>query len=410
MDPESEKGRKDGGAAWEGEVIVLEETYQRDLNHNYMIVKAKKQEYEGFSERIFQENQIPGFLPCQFRSFDGCLYFYYEISAKQSLAQLFRKRKLAKEELLRIITGLRDSQQMAEAFLLDFRKVLLLPQYLYTDFNVTRLYVCYYPDCQEENSLEALGNFILENVDYQDQGTVELAYSFHREIMEENVSLEYLVESITEGKKIFIKEENRIELQEAARKQTSANISDDVILKPIEDGTESIKNQVYEDNGNSLQGLRKILRTFIKKITAFKLPLGFAREEEQKRYEVELDIEEEPYTAYAQPVEATQFFSGEEIELHYLYYQGNEKHSNFTLEVFPFVIGKGEKGIDGRIINPLVSRIHSQVDYVDKSYYLTDLNSTNGTYLNGQRLEPRQQIKLTPGDYIQFARVPYLFQ
>lgn len=393
---------------------MLEETYQRDLNHNYMIVKAKKQEYEGFSDRIFQENQIPGFLSCQFRSFDGCLYFYYEISGKQSLAQLFHKRKLAKEELLRIIIGLRDNQKMTEAFLLDFRKVLLLPQYLYTDFNATHLYFCYYPDCQEENSLEALGNFILENVDYQDQKAVELAYSFHREIMEENVSLEQLVEHITEEKKNdTIKVENEkaaLHEGEGAGEQVSDNISHDDIFGNSEYEREMIKNQVLEEDDNRIQGFRRLLQTFIKKIKEYKLPLRFTKETEQNRYEVELDIEEEPYTAYAEPVEATQFFSGEEIEIHGLYYQGSEKYSNFTLEVFPFVIGKGEKGIDGRIVNPLVSRIHSQVDYVDKSYYLTDLNSTNGTYLNGQRLEPHQKIKLTPGDYIQFARVPYLFQ
>lgn len=391
---------------------MLEETYQRDLNHNYMIVKAKKQEYEGFSDRIFQENQIPGFLSCQFRSFDGCLYFYYEISGKQSLAQLFHKRKLTKEELLRIITGLRDNQKMTEVFLLDFKKVLLLPQYLYTDFNATHLYSCYYPDCQEETSLEALGNFILENVDYQDQKAVELAYSFHREIMAENVSLEQLVEHITEEKKNDkIKVENeRATLHEGTGEQVFENISSDDILKDSEYEREMIKNQVLEEDDNRIQGFRRLLQTFIKKIKEYKLPLRFTKETEQNRYEVELDIEEEPYTAYAEPVEATQFFSGEEIEIHGLYYQGSEKHSNFTLEVFPFVIGKGEKGIDGRIVNPLVSRIHSQVDYVDKSYYLTDLNSTNGTYLNGQRLEPHQQIKLTPGDCIQFARVPYLFQ
>lgn len=391
---------------------MLEETYQRDLNHNYMIVKAKKQEYEGFSDRIFQENQIPGFLSCQFRSFDGYLYFYYEISGKQSLAQLFHKRKLTKEELLRIITGLRDNQKMTEVFLLDFKKVLLLPQYLYTDFNATHLYSCYYPDCQEDTSLEALGNFILENVDYQDQKAVELAYSFHREIMAENVSLEQLVEHITEEKKNDkIKAENeRAVLHEGVGEQVFEDMSSGDILKDSEYEREMIKNQVLEEDDNRIQGFRRLLQIFIKKIKEYKLPMRFTKETEQNRYEVELDIEEELDTAYAEPVEATQFFSGEEIEIHGLYYQGSENYSNFTLEVFPFVIGKGEKGIDGRIVNPLVSRIHSQVDYVDKSYYLTDLNSTNGTYLNGQRLEPHQQIKLTPGDCIQFARVPYLFQ
>ncbi len=38
-------------------------------------------------------------------------------------------------------------------------------------------------------------------------------------------------------------------------------------------------------------------------------------------------------------------------------------------------------------------------------YYLTDANSTNGTFVNGSRLAPRQKCEVAEGDTICFARV-----
>ena len=45
-----------------------------------------------------------------------------------------------------------------------------------------------------------------------------------------------------------------------------------------------------------------------------------------------------------------------------------------------------------------VSRQHARIAEKDGKYYLQDSNSTNGTYLNGQRLEPGQWVEYKPGD------------
>lgn len=47
---------------------------------------------------------------------------------------------------------------------------------------------------------------------------------------------------------------------------------------------------------------------------------------------------------------------------------------------------------------PKVSRVHCKIEYIDSHYYLTDLNSTNGTYLNGRRIERKE--RLFTGDII----------
>src|ERR1043165_4958332 len=54
-----------------------------------------------------------------------------------------------------------------------------------------------------------------------------------------------------------------------------------------------------------------------------------------------------------------------------------------------------------------VSRQHAQILYKDNKCKLEDLNSSNGTFLNGQRLPPYEPTLLSEGDTFQIG--PYLF-
>jgi hypothetical protein len=71
-----------------------------------------------------------------------------------------------------------------------------------------------------------------------------------------------------------------------------------------------------------------------------------------------------------------------------------------TLAQFPFVIGRLEGSMIIKDAN--ISRRHAQITYevASRSYFITDLNSSNGTRLNEQRLTPGQPVLLTRGAVI----------
>ena len=56
--------------------------------------------------------------------------------------------------------------------------------------------------------------------------------------------------------------------------------------------------------------------------------------------------------------------------------------------------------------DPRVSRVHSQLRAVRGRYLLFDLDSTGGTFLNGERI---RQALLSPGDVITLAGVPLVY-
>lgn len=73
------------------------------------------------------------------------------------------------------------------------------------------------------------------------------------------------------------------------------------------------------------------------------------------------------------------------------------------------VIGKLETAADAVINMPTVSRIHAKIRKRDGEYYLTDLNSRNGTSVNGQILKTGEDHLLENEDEVDFAQARYVF-
>ena len=69
-----------------------------------------------------------------------------------------------------------------------------------------------------------------------------------------------------------------------------------------------------------------------------------------------------------------------------------------------FVIGKKAELCDGIVdFNNMISRKHCQINRQGNHYTITDLQSSNGTYVNGVRLQPNKSFPIENGDIIRLA-------
>ncbi len=56
-----------------------------------------------------------------------------------------------------------------------------------------------------------------------------------------------------------------------------------------------------------------------------------------------------------------------------------------------------------QVLAPTVSGEHAKIELTRQGHTVTDLNSTNGTYINGKRLEPQKPYRLANNDIIRFS-------
>ena len=73
----------------------------------------------------------------------------------------------------------------------------------------------------------------------------------------------------------------------------------------------------------------------------------------------------------------------------------------------PTIIGQLKDQADLVLPSTAVSRVHASIEQRAGSWYLKDLNSRNGTWVNDQELYGEEEKELTTGDQIQFADLVY---
>ena len=87
----------------------------------------------------------------------------------------------------------------------------------------------------------------------------------------------------------------------------------------------------------------------------------------------------------------------------------NGETANITKPLF--IIGKERQKVDFCVPdNNSVSRNHANIVCKGGVYYVVDKNSTNYTFVNGNKLNPNQEVKLNSGDKIKLADEEFEFR
>lgn len=292
------------------------------------------------------KNQIPGLLVCRLGLWDEKAALYYEISSRQSLRLILERKRLNAKELYRLLESLQKSVKTCGAYLLDGNQLLLNPEYIYLEPDTWELAFCYFPF--EEQALQ--------------DSLLNLA--------------EYLLDRLDR------QDQNAVALgYEFYRMAGEENASLEQVLEKYRserEEKEEIEIRIPEDE-------------------------EMVQSEKQKEG---LDIEQ----TYAVSEKFETVFLKREEKQGLILRSENPACPDLEITGTDFVIGKKKGSVDGLLKARGVSRIHGRITKEGGDYYLTDLNSTNGTYLNGGRLEVNEKARIRPGDRVGFADAKYVVE
>lgn len=149
---------------------------------------------EDYQMRMLTCNPIEGLLPVKGRGMNGNSFYDYDVSGKVSIKAMYQRSKMNSKDIKTFLVRLRRVIESVENHLLNKHCILLKPEYIF--YEKGQYYFCYYPlaDTDFWEEFHALTEYFVKKTDYEDKDCVKITFLLHKETMEENYSLDKLVE------------------------------------------------------------------------------------------------------------------------------------------------------------------------------------------------------------------------
>ena len=379
---------------------MIKSEYVRNLNKNYTrILLDNDTNYKRYQYCILFRGGIKHLLPCSGRQIDNCNYLYYDISSNQNVKQLFAEKHISREWMKSFLWSVKRLRQELNRFLLEEKCIVWSPEYIYQELeknNFLFLYVPYYEQhMQGDEDFEKLLEFWVDRIDYDDTALVEFVYHAYEQFA--LAGYHYLEKQIFE------------DFENLSEKVVNISPMSAEAEKIVEPGPRiTVKNEEEEESDEEETEEKRGIRSL----------LGFGRKKSDNRnsYRDELRqmvngyavCEETRYTVKAEEYGKTIYIEEKQEISPGLYTEKGEVAVSITK--FPFVVGKRKEDADYVLSDYSASRVHARFVEEKDGIYLEDLNSTNGTFKNGLRLQPYEKRKIESEDTLRFGKSVYVYK
>lgn len=374
---------------------MIQTEFIRSMQCNYERILLEKQpEKNRYQYCILSRGGIKGLLPCSLRYLEGRAYLYYDITSKQSVIQLYGNRCITRTWVKDFVWSLRQVRRELGRFLLDDKNILWYPEQIFEELESHIFSFLYVPYYEGDNGFLKLLEYLVERIDYKDETLVECVYRMYEQY-ERNGEV-YLQNQIFQDVGVLEKEKEE-DLQKV--------LAEEVVTVNKEQSPE------VEAAETPRKGIRYLFDGRKKKYAAtkgeYQQKMQLAMEgyavAEQSSYETGSSLEDD----YGKTVYMEESDTLREIPRR-LYTADGRILIQITEE--KYMIGKRKEDVDLILDDFSVSRMHARISKESEDIYIEDLNSTNGTYKNGIRMQPYEKKKLEIGDEIKIGKIVLLYR
>lgn len=174
-------------------------SFKRDMMHNYMVAESEEAlQKSDYQIHMLTENRIAGLLECSVKKINAKERYFYDITSRQSMANIYEKEYIGADDIRILIKGLYAALMETKKYLLDSNRVVLEPEMIYMDIETKEPLFCYLPVYEGDihQSFAKLSEYLMRRLDQADSRAVLLGYEVYRRSMEENYSLERLLKKV----------------------------------------------------------------------------------------------------------------------------------------------------------------------------------------------------------------------
>ena len=394
--------------------------YQRNLKHSYMVVIEPGQplNMDGqLAEKMMQRQHIPGLLHWVTMEHEGDMTFWYQITGLQSLSDWLSHHMLDYKLFGHLLSGLLALQEELPRFYLKSEHLLLQPEQIFLNTSGEQVAFCYAPMwCREpRQSLQELMEQLLPKIDHTDKDAVRLGYGLYEKCQEENADVwQYVLKQHTEAFQMQQEPGETVdvvpaeEIPDCQEELLQESVKKVHVFKGYVDRKESIGKSVRKSlqQKDTYKAFSDKIGQKMPTVSALSWMKSIGKPKKEKPEPVYLFEPEEEEAVSENP---TVFLGAKQVAEGRLVYRGEGEEANFWIKGDSFLLGGRNEQADGQLFASGVSRNHARITREDNRYYIEDLNSRNGTYLNGELLAYKQRRPVKPGDHLRFAREEYVF-
>lgn len=368
-------------------MINREITYERDVNKSYMKIPAVIETC--LDEKLMFRKEYQGILPMEKCYINGRGQYWYNISGKQALDAYCRVHSINHGFFETLILRICSQLEILEWNLIDSNCLVVDPELIFVDPSGEEVSFILYPDTKGTflDELQQLMEYLLTKLNHGDNSGVHQAYEIYNLIRTEGYSIADLKQAILKHREpeAVLSEENPVCITDM----------DVIAQEPLQESPKEVSSMEIEKKlANLWERLKNFLQT--KRENKEEIPMVIYPEDEEEE-EGELNIN--PTICLAATLGEPQ---GR------LIYEGMGDYPDFELEQESNIVGKNPR-VKLYINRETISQFHAKFDYFDKTYYIEDMNSTNGTFVNDEILNYKEKRALSPGDVLRFADVKYRF-
>lgn len=379
----------------------MEVDYKKDGIKNYMIIRNEEELKNDYRLQMIINNDIDGILPLSIKTVNNENQFYYDITAQNSMRSIYSKEKISGKEIEAFVVSLSSMAKSMKEYLLDINNVILDIDYIYWNEKKNMFCFCYYPgnNVSMKDGLVHVFSDMLEMLEHRDRTGVIIGYGLQQMVLSEDVTITELMDFVNQSKNE--KNQNK---HNCRKIETDKNL-----IESNED--EMLEEFAYEQSEEN------------KKIKKRKKWWQFWKKEKPMRQE-ELLQEREGNGIWDREkiVDATMelkeideeatILLSSNIQSSGIILRSTDTGNSMTIipNGFPCIIGKSIKSSDCRINEQFISRVHARINETMDGYYIEDLNSSNGTFLNGEKIMAHTQKQFNIGDTITLADMEFVVE
>lgn len=363
-------------------MINREITYERTINKSYMKIPACVD--ASFDETMMLKKEIQGFLSVEKCYINGSGQYWYNITGMQALDNYIKMKLIGISFVEKLLLNICSQLERLEWNLLDTGCLVLDPEMIFVVNGSEEICFTLYPENKGSvfEELTKLIEYLLTKLDHKDTEGVRVAYSIYELTLAEGYSISDIRMAIEKHK-----EQQR--LAESAKLQEEPVYANPVV------SLEKKSKEVSMVSYNKLQDL------FQKVVQMAKNKWSLLNEKNSK--------EDSVYEIPASTVTPTVCLVAENGRARgVLLHEGKGCYPDYEISEGVCRIGNHPRA-HLFLEKDTISVHHASVECIDGKYYIEDLNSTNGTFVNELPVNYKQRMELKSGDRIRIADVRYKF-